>query len=61
MSCFSIITQRIHSYCGLCIARCGTVATVEDDRFTRLDPNPSNPTGQAICAKGRAAPKLVYH
>ena len=54
-------TQRIHGYCGLCIARCGTVATVEDGRFNRLDPDPSHPTGQAICAKGRAGPELVYH
>jgi anaerobic selenocysteine-containing dehydrogenase len=54
-------TQHIHGYCGLCIARCGMVATVEEGRFTRLDPDPSHPTGQAICAKGRAAPELVYH
>ena len=54
-------TQHIHGYCALCIARCGTVATVEEGRFTRLDPDPSHPTGQAICAKGRAAPELVYH
>src|ERR1700739_1590913 len=54
-------TQRIHGYCALCIARCGTVATVEAGRFTRLDPDPSHPTGHAICAKGRAAPELVYH
>jgi anaerobic selenocysteine-containing dehydrogenase len=54
-------TQRIHGYCGLCIARCGTVATVEGGRFTRLDPDPTHPTGQALCAKGRAAPELVYH
>jgi hypothetical protein len=53
-------TQLIHGYCALCIARCGTVATVEGGRFTRLDPDPSHPTGQAICAKGRAAPELVY-
>jgi anaerobic selenocysteine-containing dehydrogenase len=53
--------ERIHGYCGFCIARCGTVATVEDGRFTRLDPDPSHPTGQAICAKGRAAPEIVYH
>jgi len=53
--------QRIHGYCGLCIARCGTVAVVEDGRFTRLDPDPAHPTGQALCAKGRAAPELVYH
>ena len=54
-------TQRIHGFCGLCIARCGTVATVEDGRFVRLDPDPSHPTGQAICAKGRAAPELSAH
>src|ERR1700704_3015412 len=54
-------TRHIHGYCALCIARCGTVATVEDGRFPRLDPDPSHPTGKAICAKGRAGPELVYH
>jgi anaerobic selenocysteine-containing dehydrogenase len=53
--------QHIHGYCGLCRAACGTVATVDNGRFTRLDPDPSHPTGQALCAKGRAAPELVYH
>jgi anaerobic selenocysteine-containing dehydrogenase len=54
-------TQRVHGYCGLCIARCGCIAVVEDGRFTRLEPDPAHPTGQALCAKGRAAPELVYH
>ena len=54
-------TERIHGYCGLCIARCGSIAIVEDGRFTRLEPDPAHPTGQALCAKGRAAPELVYH
>lgn len=53
-------THQIQGYCGLCIARCGTIATVENGRFTRLDPDPSHPTGAALCAKGRAAPELVY-
>jgi len=53
-------TTRIHGFCGLCIARCGCIATVQDGRFTRLDPDPAHPTGQALCAKGRAAPELVY-
>ncbi|MGE0224904.1 MAG: molybdopterin-dependent oxidoreductase [Acetobacteraceae bacterium] len=52
--------RQVHGFCGLCIARCGTIATVEAGRFTRLDPDPSHPTGAAICAKGRAAPELVY-
>ena len=54
-------TQRVRGYCGLCIARCGSVAVVEAGRFTRLEPDPGHPTGQALCAKGRAAPELVYH
>src|SRR5262252_866766 len=54
-------THRVHGYCGLCIARCGCVAVVEDGRFTRLEPDPGHPTGHALCAKGRAGPELVYH
>src|SRR5260221_13221873 len=54
-------TQRVHTFCGLCIARCGAIAVVEEGRFIRLEPDPTHPTGQALCAKGRAAPELVYH
>ncbi len=53
--------RQVQGYCSLCIARCGTVATLTDGKFTRLDPDPTHPTGAAICAKGRAAPELVYH
>jgi anaerobic selenocysteine-containing dehydrogenase len=53
--------QRVQGFCNLCIARCGSVAVVEDGRFLRLEPDPTHPTGQALCAKGRAAPELVYH
>ncbi|MGE5252238.1 MAG: molybdopterin-dependent oxidoreductase, partial [Bacteroidota bacterium] len=54
-------TQRIQGYCALCISRCGSVAVVENGRFVALQPDPSHPTGKALCAKGRAAPELVYH
>ena len=54
-------SQRVHCYRGLCVARCGAVAVVEDGRFTALETDPPHPTGQALCAKGRAAPELVYH
>lgn len=54
------MVEHIKGYCGLCIARCGSIATVENGRFTRLDPDPTHPTGTALCAKGRAAPELVY-
>jgi anaerobic selenocysteine-containing dehydrogenase len=54
-------SHRVHTYCALCIARCGAIAVVENGHFTRLEPDPGHPTGQALCAKGRAAPELVYH
>ena len=53
--------ERISGYCALCISRCGAIAVVDDGRFVALEPDPSHPTGQALCAKGRAAPELVYH
>lgn len=53
--------RHVQGYCAMCIARCGTVAVVEDGRFTGLEPDQTHPTGQALCAKGRAAPELVYH
>jgi len=54
-------TERIHGYCGLCVSRCGSIAVVKNGRFVELLPDPSHPTGQALCAKGKAAPELVYH
>lgn len=54
-------TQRIQGYCALCVSRCGSIAVVEDGRFVALEPDPSHPTGKALCAKGRAAPELVNH
>ena len=52
--------QKIKTYCSLCIARCGAIATVEGGRFVTLEPDPAHPTGKALCAKGRASPELVY-
>jgi anaerobic selenocysteine-containing dehydrogenase len=54
-------SERIPGYCALCVSRCGAIAVVENGRFVALEPDPSHPTGQALCAKGRAAPELVYH
>lgn len=54
-------TGRVKGYYGLCISRCGSVAVVEEGRLDALDPDPAHPTGEALCAEGRAAPELVYH
>ncbi len=53
-------TRRIPVYCAMCWSTCGCQAVVEDGRFVALEPDPSHPTGAAICGKGRAAPELVY-
>jgi anaerobic selenocysteine-containing dehydrogenase len=54
-------TQRIPGFCALCTSRCGAIAVVEDGRLVGLEPDPSHPTGRALCVKGRVAPELVYH
>ena len=54
-------TEKIPSFCALCISRCGAIATLEDGQFTRLEADPAHPTGQALCIKGKVAPELVYH
>lgn len=69
----NVVSMRLHAmattassttvpcYCALCISRCGAIARIENGRFVSLAPDPSHPTGKALCAKGRAAPELVYH
>ncbi len=54
-------SERIPGYCGMCVSRCGSIGVIEDGRLVALEPDPSHPTGKALCAKGRAAPELVYH
>ena len=61
MSADKQFSQRIQGYCALCVSRCGAIARTENGRFVALEPDPSHPTGKALCAKGRAAPELVYH
>jgi anaerobic selenocysteine-containing dehydrogenase len=53
--------SKVPTFCALCVSRCGATATVEDGIFVSLEADPSHPTGQALCLKGKAAPELVYH
>ncbi len=53
--------ERIPGYCALCTSVCGCISVVEDGRLAAVEPDPSHPTGKALCGKGRAAPELVYH
>ncbi len=53
--------DTVPTYCPLCVSRCGARATVEDGVLRALQPDPSHPTGRALCLKGKAAPEIVYH
>ncbi len=54
-------TTEIATYCPLCVSRCGALAQMEEGRFVGLRADPSHPTGQALCIKGKVAPEIVYH
>jgi anaerobic selenocysteine-containing dehydrogenase len=51
----------VPTFCPLCVSRCGARAEVRDGALVALLPDPSHPTGRAICLKGKAAPEIVYH
>ena len=53
--------DSVPTFCPLCVSRCGARADVRDGTFVALHPDPSHPTGKAICLKGKAAPEIVYH
>ena len=54
-------SSSVRGYCALCTAHCATIATVENGRVTRLDPDYDHPNGGVMCIKGKAAPELVYN
>jgi anaerobic selenocysteine-containing dehydrogenase len=51
--------QQLHTYCAMCVSRCGVLATVEDGTLTKVIADPEHPNG-CICVKGTAAPEIVY-
>ncbi|HEX6354450.1 molybdopterin-containing oxidoreductase family protein [Actinophytocola sp.] len=56
-----IETTQVPTFCALCVSRCGAMATVADGELVALHPDPTHPTGRALCVKGKAAPELVKH
>ena len=51
----------VPTFCPLCVSRCGARARSRTATFVALHPDPSHPTGKAICVKGKAAPEILYH
>ena len=52
--------EEIPGYCALCWSSCGCISVVKNGRLTKVLPDRTHPTGQALCGKGQAAPELVY-
>src|SRR3954465_5438691 len=47
--------ERVVTFCRICEAHCGMVATVEDGRVTKLRPDPDHPLSRGYaCPKGIA-------
>ncbi|MBI2365823.1 MAG: molybdopterin-dependent oxidoreductase, partial [Deltaproteobacteria bacterium] len=51
--------ELIRTYCPMSKSRCGVIATVENGKFVRLEPDPDHPN-RGICVKGQSAPQMVY-
>ncbi|TCJ97654.1 formate dehydrogenase [Nocardia alba] len=56
------------TFCGICEASCGLIATIDNDRVTELRPDPDHPTSRGFaCSKGvmfhhvAADPDRVLH
>ncbi len=54
------MTFVVHGHCTLCRSRCGTLNTVGDDRMLSVEPDPSHPTGKAMCMKGRVVTEILH-
>lgn len=62
MSAIQATSEQVSTFCALCVSRCGAKATIAaDGSFLALRPDPSHPTGRALCVKGKAAPEIVRH
>jgi anaerobic selenocysteine-containing dehydrogenase len=48
------------TFCGICEASCGLIATVDDDRVVALGPDPEHPSSRGFaCSKGVAFHEIV--
>jgi predicted molibdopterin-dependent oxidoreductase YjgC len=54
------MTSVINGYYALWRSRRGTLNTVDSNQLLSVEPDPSHPTGKAMCMKGRAAPDIAH-
>ncbi len=53
--------RHVATFCAQCRSRCGCKVLVQNKRIVDIKPQPSHPSGKAICPKGKAIKELVYH
>ena len=51
--------ERKPAICGVCPGGCGIIATVQDGRLIKVEPDKDVPYG-TLCVRGKAAPEIVY-
>ena len=55
-------THTVRSYCRTCLAACGVLLDVQDDRVVRVQGDPEHPLSRGYsCPKGRAMGALQHH
>jgi anaerobic selenocysteine-containing dehydrogenase len=55
------VTERVHTFCRLCEAGCGMVATVEDGRLVQVRPDKEHPITQGFACKNGLRAVDVHH
>ena len=53
------VVERRPAICGVCPGGCGIIATLQDGRLVKTEPDRSVPFG-SLCIRGKAGPEVVY-
>lgn len=57
----SNVTQVVYSSCEMCRNQCPVAVQVKDGKVLKVEGNPNDPAfGGSLCARGQAAPSLLY-
>ena len=51
--------KKLKAICGICPDKCDIVATVEDGRLVKVEPDRDSKRGR-VCPRGALAPEIVY-
>ena len=52
--------EKVKGICGICPDKCDILATVEDGRLIKIEPDQEAPRGR-LCPRGALAPEIIYH